>query len=321
MSINKYINYYAVLGLNRNATAKEIKTSYYKISMDAHPDKGGDQEIFKQITDAYKILSNKELKEEYDNKSKFGNNYDELSELLEFEFKTDAKNYDKDKYEEFVKRDQLNILIYIDDNFNGTVEYERWVPCKDCSGSGMNSNAKTNMGSVVTEVHYFETENEAENFIQDDDIIGEPVVEIISSVSLIIMLDKLRDSGNLSEDDYCEQKKIYSKQKDFIKVTLRKKPKVNFFDFTQSCEFCDGTGKWGDEKSSIDCFYCSGAGRVNGKKCKTCDGEKRILGKQKLSNINFPKDSKDFKIEYMGNYSKDIPGKSGHIWLIKKAIN
>lgn len=312
--MDKYINYYAVLGLTNKATAKQIKTSYYKISMDTHPDKGGDGLLFKQVVDAYKILSDKELKEEYDNKSKFGNNYDELSELLDFEFKTDAKNYDRSKYDDFVKRDQLNILIYIDDTFDGTVEYERWVPCKDCHGSGMSDKAKMNMGSAISEVHYFETEREAEDFIQDDSIVGSPIVEIISSVSLIISLDKLRDSGNINEDDYFEQKRIYENQKDFIKVSVKKKPKVGAFDLSDDCEFCDGTGKWGE----LDCFYCSGAGKINGSKCKKCNGEKRILGKQKLSNISFPKDSKDFMIEHMGNFSRDIPGKSGHVWLIKK---
>jgi DnaJ-class molecular chaperone len=312
--MDKYINYYAVLGLTRQATAKQIKMAYYKISMNAHPDKGGDEDIFKQITDAYKILSDNELKNEYDNKSKFGNSYDELSEIYDYEFKNDAKNYDKDKYEDFVKRDQLNILIYVDDAFDGVVEYERWVPCKDCHGSGMSKSAKMNMGSSISETYYFETEKEAEDFIQDETIVHS-IVEIISSVSMILMLDKLLDSENIKEDEYIEQKKKYEKQKDFIKVSIRRKPKVNFFDLSDECEFCDGTGKWGE----LDCFYCSGAGKINGSKCKKCDGEKRILGKQKLSNITFPKDSKDFKIEHMGNYSRDIPGKSGHIWLIKKS--
>lgn len=313
--MDKYINYYAVLGLNKIATAKEIKTAYYKISMTAHPDKGGDESVFKQVCDAYKILSDKESKDEYDKKSKFGNNYDELTEIFDYEFGNNAKNYDKNKYEEFVKRDQLNILIYVDENFNGSVEYERWVPCKDCHGSGMNSKAKMNMYSTVSETHYFETEKEAEDFIQDDTIIGVPIVEIVSSLSLILTLDKLRDAGNITEDEYFEEKSKYERQTDFIRVSVRKEPKKDLFDLSDNCEFCEGTGKWGE----LDCFYCSGAGKINGSKCKTCKGEKRILGKQKISNVNFPKDSKDFKIEHMGNYSKDIPGKTGHIWLIKKS--
>lgn len=317
INMNKYVNYYGVLGINKNAEFKEIKKAYYTLSKEYHPDKqtgNSHNDNFVLLSEAYKILSDKDTKEEYDKISKFGNNYDEFTEIFDYEFGNNAKNYDKNKYEEFVKRDQLNILIYVDENFDGTIEYERQVPCKDCNGSGMNKNAKMNMGSTVTETHYFETEKEAEDFIQDDSIVGNPIVEIISSVSLILTLDKLRDAGNIDEDDYYEEKRKYEKQKDFIKVSVRKKPKQDVFDLSDECEFCEGSGKWGE----LDCFFCSGLGKINGSKCKTCNGEKRIIGKQKLSNINFPKDSKDFKIEHMGNYSRDIPGKTGHIWLIKK---
>ena len=70
--MNKFTNYYGILGINNKATAKEIKLAYYAISKENHPDKGGDEDLFKEITEAYKILSNKDTKAEYDKKSKFG---------------------------------------------------------------------------------------------------------------------------------------------------------------------------------------------------------------------------------------------------------
>ena len=75
-------NYYSILGVNHESTEKEIKKSYYKLSFTHHPDKGGDESIFSEMTEAYDILMDLSLREEYDKKSKFGKNYNELEELF-----------------------------------------------------------------------------------------------------------------------------------------------------------------------------------------------------------------------------------------------
>jgi len=62
-------NYYEILGVKKNATENEIKEAYYKLAHKYHPDKGGDSEKFKEIKEAYEILSDKEKRLQYD---KFG---------------------------------------------------------------------------------------------------------------------------------------------------------------------------------------------------------------------------------------------------------
>ena len=57
---------YDILGVPPNATAKEIKTAYRKLAIEHHPDKGGDEEEFKRISEAYSILSDPEKRELYD---------------------------------------------------------------------------------------------------------------------------------------------------------------------------------------------------------------------------------------------------------------
>lgn len=57
---------YHVLGLPRSATPEQIKTAYRRLALRYHPDKGGDAEIFKQVSNAYQILSNPELRRRYD---------------------------------------------------------------------------------------------------------------------------------------------------------------------------------------------------------------------------------------------------------------
>ena len=67
------IDYYKVLGVNQNASPDEIKKAYRKLANQHHPDKGGDQAIFKDISVAYDTLSDVQKKAEYDHQRQFGN--------------------------------------------------------------------------------------------------------------------------------------------------------------------------------------------------------------------------------------------------------
>jgi DnaJ-class molecular chaperone len=234
-------NYYGILGITKTSTEKEIKKAYYKLSFTHHPDKGGDAVIFGEMTEAYDILSS-EQRSDYDKRSKWGSNYDESTELLDFEFSNNAKGWDESKLEEWVNQNQLNILIYIDDKFDGHIEYERWVTCKTCGGDGKDTTSKIE--------------------IKDE-------------------------NGNV----------------------------LRLFDGSDGCDFCEGSGK---DWNGNPCYFCGGKGKVGFTDCKKCNGEKRILGKQKLKGIKFPSDEKAHKIEAMGHVSKEEKGKVGCVWLIKK---
>ncbi len=59
-------DYYQVLGISRNASEQDIKKAYRKLAHKHHPDKGGDEKKFKEINEAYQILSNKEKRSQYD---------------------------------------------------------------------------------------------------------------------------------------------------------------------------------------------------------------------------------------------------------------
>ena len=68
-------NYYQVLGVTENATKDEIKKAFKEKSKITHPDKGGSEEEFKKINNAYSILSDDEKKRQYDmqRQNPFGN--------------------------------------------------------------------------------------------------------------------------------------------------------------------------------------------------------------------------------------------------------
>lgn len=60
-------DYYQVLGVTKNASSEEIKKAYHKLAHQHHPDKGGgDEKKFKEINEAYQILSDKEKRAQYD---------------------------------------------------------------------------------------------------------------------------------------------------------------------------------------------------------------------------------------------------------------
>ena len=61
------MDYYAVLGVAKNATSDEIKKAYRKLASQHHPDKGGDTTKFQEIQTAYAVLSDPEKKSQYDN--------------------------------------------------------------------------------------------------------------------------------------------------------------------------------------------------------------------------------------------------------------
>jgi DnaJ-class molecular chaperone len=85
------------------------------------------------------------------------------------------------------------------------------------------------------------------------------------------------------------------------------------FESEEGCDFCEGSGlDWKGGK----CHFCNGGGKIGLKPCDVCQGEKRILGKQKLTKIELVGD--ETKIEGMGHVSPLEKGKCGHLILKKK---
>lgn len=64
------LNYYEILGVSSAATSEEIKRAYKKLAVRYHPDKNPDnaeaEDRFKQINEAYQVLSNAEKRSKYD---------------------------------------------------------------------------------------------------------------------------------------------------------------------------------------------------------------------------------------------------------------
>lgn len=60
-------DYYEVLGVGKSASEDEIKKAFRKAAVKTHPDReGGDEEKFKEVNEAYEVLSNSEKRQRYD---------------------------------------------------------------------------------------------------------------------------------------------------------------------------------------------------------------------------------------------------------------
>lgn len=74
-------DYYSILGVNKSATAEEIKKAYRKLAVKFHPDKNPGnkdaEEKFKEINDAYEVLSDADKRKKYD---LFGENWNRMGE-------------------------------------------------------------------------------------------------------------------------------------------------------------------------------------------------------------------------------------------------
>jgi len=60
-------DHYHTLGVERTATADDIKRAYRRMASQHHPDKGGDKSRFQEIQQAYAVLGDEQRRAEYDN--------------------------------------------------------------------------------------------------------------------------------------------------------------------------------------------------------------------------------------------------------------
>lgn len=65
-------DYYEVLGIDKKASADEIKKAFRKLAQKHHPDAGGNEDTFKEINEAYEVLSDPKKRAQYDRFGQYG---------------------------------------------------------------------------------------------------------------------------------------------------------------------------------------------------------------------------------------------------------
>lgn len=140
-------NYYEVLGVDKNVSADDLKKKYRKLSLQYHPDKNpGDKEAedkFKEIAEAYSVLSDDEKRKKYDLEQTMGatggfGNWGDIFGNHGFSdffggFGQQRRPVEKgnDVY--------VNVNVSLKDIYNqkkGAIKYTKHVPCHFCNGTG-----------------------------------------------------------------------------------------------------------------------------------------------------------------------------------------
>lgn len=164
-------DYYSILGVNRNASESEIKSAFRKLSLKYHPDrqvgkseseKKEAENKFKEIAEAYSVLSDKDKKKQYDtygsvNSQDFssmntGDIFDFFRRKAGFNPFNDDDFFSGFNFRHTNKKVQnkgktikLNVYVTVKEIYNHSykkINYERYEPCSHCNGSGLEYGGK-----------------------------------------------------------------------------------------------------------------------------------------------------------------------------------
>jgi len=135
---------YKILKVSKTATDREIKKAYKTLAIINHPDKGGDEDMFKEIAEAYSILSTPDKKKMYDLggyesvSGAFSNNspFDMFNSFSSQMFDTDIFNNNNNQNN---NQKLVSINITINDLYSGCrqcIDISTKIKCIKCDGRG-----------------------------------------------------------------------------------------------------------------------------------------------------------------------------------------
>lgn len=149
MAQNK--DYYEILGVDKNASDDEIKKSYRKLSLKYHPDRNpGDKEAeekFKEVAEAYSVLSDSQKRQQYDRFGTVDSNGFNMNMNAEEIFKSFFGEHgfgfgfsDEPMERTYKGMDKiLKVNVTLKDVYNNVsknITYSVQRPCKCCNGTG-----------------------------------------------------------------------------------------------------------------------------------------------------------------------------------------
>ncbi len=137
-------DYYQTLGVSRNASKEEIKKAYRRLAKEWHPDVNPDpqaRERFREINEAYHILSDEEKRREYDRILQSGDEkrYRDFMEYIQDFLESIWQGMRRAPKPKRGQDIRLKLELSLEEAVLGCekeIEYDRWVDCPDCEGKG-----------------------------------------------------------------------------------------------------------------------------------------------------------------------------------------
>jgi molecular chaperone DnaJ len=137
-------DYYEILGITKEASEADIKKAYRKKAVEHHPDKGGDENLFKEVAEAYEVLSDPNKKQTYDTyghegpRQGFGSSrgFDPFEMFKQHFARSGSFNPFGQKRGQDLN---LTIKLTLEEIFNGVnkrFKYRRNKSCDTCNGAG-----------------------------------------------------------------------------------------------------------------------------------------------------------------------------------------
>ena len=131
--------HYSTLGVAEDASQDEIKKAYRKLAKENHPDKGGDEELFKKISGAYDVIGDEEKRQQYDMERKnpfagmrgggFNGSFQDLYNSV----------FGNMRREQQVHTTTITVQVGVLESYlstKKTLTYKRKCSCDTCSGTG-----------------------------------------------------------------------------------------------------------------------------------------------------------------------------------------
>ena len=253
------MDYYKILNVKKQATQEEIKKSYHKLALKYHPDKNDNKEDaekkFKEIVEAYEVLSDENKRARYNISLK-------LNEEYKFELSPDILKFSR----YFFSQENINKFQDLAGNVN-----------KEMNNIGLNINLENVFNSFINNIRngkysdLYQEYNDFKLFYNFEENNDKEYDDLFKNINIKNMRN---NNNNLNRRN--QKKKHISKKKSFIptnfnegvnklnnkamniniKVNLEniynKDIRVANINVYIPCSLCNGDGVIKNEKFSVD---------------------------------------------------------------------
>jgi len=275
------MDYYKILNVNKDASQEEIKKSYHKLALKYHPDKNSNKEEaekkFKEIVEAYEVLSDDYKRNRYNISMK-------LNEEYKFELSPDILKFSR----YFFSEENINKFQNMAGNVN-----------KEINNLGLNFNLENVFSSFMTNIRngkYNDLYQEYNNFklfydldnndTEYDDLFKNINKKNSSSYSSNYKNDNNNNSKFSKNKKNLSKKKFYTEKNDENEISKLNNKSININIKVNLENIYNKDIRVANINIFIPCSECNGDGVIKNKNFSVDENVRRIRSKNKNTKKN-----------------------------------